>query len=145
MSSETAEKKRSLLQSLKDKFSADRTGKNAKKRKASSSTTGTTGKEPSKKSVATTRKVYAGWQHYDRRQKRYMSVRLINGGGMRNIDIPIEATKAEMINQLKAVFFQMGHAYLEKHLKCNLPLETLNAKRLVKKILHYQDTFIETD
>ena len=108
LSSETAEKKRSLLQSLKDKFSADRTGKNAKKRKASSSRTGTTGKEPSKKSVATTRKVYAGWQHYDRRQKRYMSVRLINGGGMRNIDIPIEATKAEIINQLKAVFFPDG-------------------------------------
>ena len=39
LSSETAEKKRSLLQSLKDKFSGERIGKNAKKRKASCSLT----------------------------------------------------------------------------------------------------------
>ena len=108
LSSETAEKKRSLLQSLKDKFSGERIGKNAKKRKESCSLTSSMGKEPSKKSVATTRKVYAGWQHYDPRQKRYMSVRLVNGGGMRNVDIPVDATKAEIIKQLKAVFFPDG-------------------------------------
>ena len=34
LSSETAEKKQSLLQSLTDKFSANRTGKNAKKKKS---------------------------------------------------------------------------------------------------------------
>ena len=34
LSSETAEKKRSLLQSLKDKFSGERIGKNAKKKKS---------------------------------------------------------------------------------------------------------------
>ena len=108
LSSESAEKKGSLLQSLKDKFSGERIGKNAKKRKASCSLTSSMGKEPSKKSVATTRKVYAGWQHYDPRQKRYMSVRLVNGGRMRNVDIPVDATKAEIIKQLKAVFFPDG-------------------------------------
>ena len=103
------------------------------------------GKEPSKKSVATTRKIYAGWQHYDPRQKRYVSVRLVDGGGMRNVDIPVDATKAEIIKQLKAVFPQMAHVYSEKHMKCNLTSEISNVKKLVKRILHYQDTFNETD
>ena len=103
------------------------------------------GKEPSKKSVATTRKIYAGWQYYDPRQKRYVSVRLVDGGGMRNVDIPVDATKAEIIKQLKAVFPQMAHVYSEKHMKCNLTSEISNVKKLVKRILHYQDTFNETD
>ena len=95
VSSETAEKKRSLLQSLKNKFSGERNRKYAKKRKGNTLPTSTTRTELSKRSVATSRKVYAGWQHYDPRQKRYISVRLVNGAGMRNIDIPVDATKAD--------------------------------------------------
>ena len=107
VSSEIAEKKRGLLQSLKVKFSAQKNRKYAKKRKGNSLPANTTRTEPSKRSVATLRKVYAGWQH-DPRETRYMSVRLVNGGGMRNIDISVDSTKAEVINQLKAIFFSDG-------------------------------------
>ena len=42
-----------------------------------------------------------------------MSVHLVNGGGMHNVDIRVDATKAEIINQLKAVSPQMEHVCLE--------------------------------
>ena len=116
LSSETAEKKRSLLQSLKDKFSGERIGKNAKKRKASYSLTSSMGKEPSKKLVATTRKVYAGWQHYDPRQKRYMSVRLVNGGGMRNVDISVDANQSRNYQATESSFFLRWHMYIRKNI-----------------------------
>ena len=129
MSSETAGKKRSLLQSLKDKFSGERIEKNAKKRKASCSLTSRMGKGPSKKPVAT-RKVYAGWQHYDPRQKRYMSVCLVNGGGMHNVDIPVDATKAEIIKQLKAVFSPDGTCMLGKTYEMQFNLGNFKCKEV---------------
>ena len=59
-----------------------------------------------------------------------MLVRLVNGGGKRNIDISVDSTKAEVINQLKAVFSQTEHVFSEKHMRCNFPLESLNTSSL---------------
>ena len=102
------EKKKSLLKSLKEKFSGERLSKKSKN-----------ASPPAKKRCQSNkssgfRKVYAGWQHYDNKKKRYISVRLINGGGMRDIDVAVNATKEELINQMKSVFFPDGNCAFGK-------------------------------
>ncbi len=41
------------------------------------------------------------------------SVHLKNGGEMCDIDVAVKATKNELINQMKCVFFQMEILHLE--------------------------------
>ena len=102
------EKKKSLLKSLKEKFSGERLSKKSKN-----------ASPPAKKRCQSNkssgfRKVYAGWQHYDNKKKRYISVRLINGGGMHDIDVAVNATKEELTNQMKSVFFPDGNCAFGK-------------------------------
>ena len=62
-----------------------------------------------------------------------MSVSLINGGGMQNIDIPVEATKAEIINQLKAVFFQDGTCIFGKTYEMQFTLGNFKCEEVCKE------------
>ena len=49
------------------------------------------------------------------------SVHLKNGGEMCDIDVAVKATKNELINQMKSVFFPDGNFAFGKCTRCNLP------------------------
>ena len=122
------EKKRNLLQSLKEKFSGERL---SKKRK--SATLPAEKGHSSNSSKSAFRKVYAGWQHYDKKQKRYVSVRLVNGGGMRDIDADVNATKEEIIKQMKSVFFSDGNCAFGKTYEMHFTLGNFKCEEITEE------------
>ena len=96
---EQDEKKRKLLQTLKAKLPR-------KKSKSKSKGENTTEiKEDPKK---THRKISIGWQHFDKVKNKYISVRLSKGGGSRDISVPINSTRPDILEQMKLVFFPEG-------------------------------------
>ena len=58
-------------------------------------------KDPKK----THRKISIGWQHFDKAKNKYISVRLSKGGGSRDISVPINSTRPDILEQMKLVFF----------------------------------------
>ena len=94
------DRKRSLLRSLKEKIAAQRLSKKKK--------TETTKEIPKGRRKTLFKKIRVGWQHFDKKQKRYISIRLVNGGGTRDVDVALNATKIEIIEQLKTIFFPEG-------------------------------------
>ena len=61
-------------------------------------------KDPKK----THRKISIGWQHFDKAKNKYISVRLSKGGGSRDISVPINSTRPDILEQMKLVFFPEG-------------------------------------
>ncbi|KAK3730141.1 hypothetical protein QZH41_015851 [Actinostola sp. cb2023] len=55
-----------------------------------------------------TRKIILGWMHYIHNQSRFVTVRLNNGGGTRKIDLPSNASKDDIIQEGKMLFFPDG-------------------------------------
>ena len=57
-----------------------------------------------------TRKISLGWMHWntDNRPHKYASVRNGNGGGSRRIDMPLNSSKTDIIDDAKALFFPDG-------------------------------------
>ena len=94
---ERSEKKRKLLQVLKSKLPRTKISKvNA---------------EDASKTMSVkkaTRKVSIGWQHFDENQNRYVLVRLGRGGGTRDISIPVESTKDDILKEMLDIFFPNG-------------------------------------
>lgn len=55
-----------------------------------------------------TRKIQVGWLHHDSAQGKYISVRLAKGGGSRTVEMPITATKNEIVPTAIELFFKNG-------------------------------------
>lgn len=57
-----------------------------------------------------TRKISIGWMHWntDTLPYKYVSVRNSNGGGTRRIDMPLNSSKTDIIEDAKALFFPDG-------------------------------------
>ena len=53
-------------------------------------------------------KVSVGWQHFDDKKNRYVSVRMGRGGGTRDIVFPLCATKEEIMKEMLDIFFPSG-------------------------------------
>ncbi|KAJ7373253.1 hypothetical protein OS493_012842 [Desmophyllum pertusum] len=54
------------------------------------------------------KKVQIGWQHFRNEENRYVGVRLVNGGGGREVSIPLNASTEEVVDLMKDVFFPDG-------------------------------------
>ena len=72
----------------------------------------------------TTRKASIGWQHFDGNQNRYMLVHLGRGGGTRDISIPVDSTKGDILKEMLNIFFPnggsiFGNASAMKFMLCN--------------------------
>jgi len=63
---------------------------------------------PPCKKTQTSKKIQIGWQHYSENEKRYVSVRLVKGGGTREISVPIESSYVEVLRIMKDVYFPDG-------------------------------------
>lgn len=86
------DKKRSLLELIK----AKRSGKTKK-----STDTKT-------QNFRRSRKLQVGWQNHNFEQKRYVQVRLINGGGTRKLDVNQNAGMQELLSEVVSTFFPNG-------------------------------------
>ena len=53
-----------------------------------------------------TRKVSLGWQHYSLDKRSFVPVRLAKGGGTREVDLPADASKEDVIDVAKVLFFR---------------------------------------
>ena len=63
---------------------------------------------PPCKKTQTSKKIQVGWQHYSENEKRYVSVRLVKGGGTREISVPIQSSCVEVLSIMKEVYFPDG-------------------------------------
>lgn len=82
---------------------------NRSKRKANAGSTSSqvdVPPEKKKKGSATTRKVHVGWMHF--MENSYKSIRQANGGGTRDLALPLNANKKEVIDAAKQYFFPNG-------------------------------------
>ena len=59
---------------------------------------------PPCKKTQTSKKIQIGWQHYSENEKRYVSVRLVKGGGTREISVPIQSSYVEVLSIMKEVY-----------------------------------------
>jgi len=91
------DKKRSLLEAF---LSRKKKRVQTSKRSVSS--------HPVKPSKEKTRKVQLGWLHWNEKAGKFQSVRLLKGGGSRDVDMPVEAKKDEIIAECVRLFFPNG-------------------------------------
>lgn len=54
------------------------------------------------------RKVQLGWLHWNKKTEKFQSVRMIKGGGSREVDMPLEATVDEITAKSVRLFFPNG-------------------------------------
>ncbi|KAK3703507.1 hypothetical protein QZH41_002223 [Actinostola sp. cb2023] len=52
-----------------------------------------------------TRKFNMGWIHYDEKKRKYIPVRYAKGGGSRQLDLPADSSKEDVIVYAKSLFF----------------------------------------
>jgi len=55
-----------------------------------------------------TRKILLGWMHRAAQPNKYVTVRNSNGGGSRRVEMPINASKTDIIEDAKKLFFPEG-------------------------------------
>lgn len=46
--------------------------------------------------------------HFNDKENRYIAVHMAKGGGMREVSFPIQATSADMMDEIKIFFFPDG-------------------------------------
>ena len=63
---------------------------------------------PPCKKTPTSKKIQIGWQHYNESERRYVSLRLVKGGGTREISVPMQSSYVEVLGIMKEVFFPDG-------------------------------------
>eukprot|EP00794_Sanderia_malayensis_P015466 gene15466-biopygen12869 len=54
------------------------------------------------------RKIFLGWLHFECNKNAYTCVRPRNGGGSRGVDMSLNATKSDVIEMGKSLFFENG-------------------------------------
>lgn len=98
-------RKRQLIQEIvKEKESR---GKRKFSRPVSADGKSTVGKHSAK-----TRRISLGLMQFDKKKRKYVSVRYSKGGGTRLVDVPVTMRKDELIEEGKALFFQNGECPL---------------------------------
>jgi hypothetical protein len=57
-------------------------------------------------------KVYLGLQHYVEDEKRYKQIRLVRGGGIREVYLPFSSTYKSILDLASEKFFKNGNSYM---------------------------------
>ena len=65
-------------------------------------------------SARKSRKITLGWMHYSSKEKRFVTVRLNNGGGTRRIDVAFDSTNQDLIAEGKKIIFSRWTVNLRK-------------------------------
>ena len=51
------------------------------------------------------KRIQIGWMHFNDKESRYVAVRMSKGGGTREVSFPVQATSADMMDEIKKIFF----------------------------------------
>lgn len=84
------------------------------------------GKLTAGKHLAKTRRISLGLMQFDKKKRKYVSVRYSKGGGTRLVDVPLTMRKDELIEEGKALFFQNGECPLG--VESDMTFELVNFK-----------------
>ena len=85
-------------------------------------------------SARKSRKITLGWMHYSSKEKRFVTVRLNNGGGTRRIDVPFDSTKQDLIAEGKKLFFPGGQSTYGKEEEMLFNLANFRAETVEENI-----------
>ena len=78
-----------------------------------------------------TRKVQLGCLHWNEKTEKSQSVRMMKGGGSREVDMPLEATVDEITAEYVRLFFRMAQgSFMERQLAWTLAWLTLKQSQL---------------
>ena len=102
------DKKRKLLESFLCKKSKLQSTKSAKSTSTKvQEVLACTGKQPQ---TEKNKKVQLGWLHYDERAQKLKSVRMMKGGGSRDVDMSMDSTRDEILQESIKLFFPDGES-----------------------------------
>ena len=78
----------------------------SKRKKKISEAPGSSTRSIKEKKVKT-RRVQLGWLHYKPEKGRYVMVRTSDGGGTRDVDLPRDSTKEDIVDYCVGIFFEI--------------------------------------
>lgn len=97
-------KKRKLLELTKQVSS-----KSSKKKTSSAGSRGIKSSQDETSSpTQRLKRIQIGWMHFNDKESRYVAVRTAKGGGTREVSFPVQATSADMMDEIKKLFFSDG-------------------------------------
>ena len=91
---------------------------------------------PVKPAKEKTRKVQLGWLHWNEKTGKFQSVRMLKGGGSREVDMPIEAKKDEIIAECVRLFFPNGSSkFLGKAINMDFGLANFKTEAIDESVI----------
>ena len=124
----TDEKKRKLLDLLKGK------GKPKKKKAEDKTGTGSGATCSSKGKETSQRKIHSGWLHFDPSQKRYVSVRLLKGGGTRTVSVEVNSNVQDLVKIGQSIFFPNGESFFGNIAEMRFSVGNFKCQEIVKNL-----------
>ena len=122
------EKKRKLLDLLKGK------GKPKKKKAEDKTGTGSGATCSSKGKETSQRKIHLGWLHFDPSQKRYVSVRLLKGGGTRTVSVEVNSNVQDLVKIGQSIFFPNGESFFGNIAEMRFSVGNFKCQEIVKNL-----------
>ena len=136
------EKKRKLLDLLKGK------GKPKKKKAEDKTGTGSGATCSSKGKETSQRKILLGWLHFDPSQKRYVSVRLLKGGGTRTVSVEVNSNVQDLVKIGQSIFFPNGESFFGNIAEMRFSVGNFKCQEIVKNLTlskHIDDNALSRD
>ena len=121
-------KKRKLLDLLKGK------GKPKKKKAEDKTGTGSGATCSSKGKETSQRKIHSGWLHFDPSQKRYVSVRLLKGGGTRTVSVEVNSNVQDLVKIGQSIFFPNGESFFGNIAEMRFSVGNFKCQEIVKNL-----------
>ena len=121
-------KKRKLLDLLKGK------GKPKKKKAEDKTGTGSGATCSSKGKETSQRKIHSGWLHFDPSQKRYVSVRLLKGGGTRTVSVEVNSNVQDLVKIGQSIFFPNGESFFGNITEMRFSVGNFKCQEIVKNL-----------
>ena len=103
------EKKTTQSQNLQKQLLAETIKQSSKDR---------TKKKPENKKLQQFKTIFLGWQHYDRKKRKYVNVRESRGGGVRTCKFLLKTSVEEVMDKMESFFFRNGQNSFVGRLSC---------------------------
>ena len=108
---------------------------NPRKKKAEDKTgTGSGATSSNKSKEKSQRKIHLGWLHFDPSQKRYVSVRLLKGGGTRTVSVEVNSNVQDLVKIGKSIFFPNGDSFFGNIAEMRFSVGNFKCQEIVKNL-----------
>ena len=112
-----------------------RVKENPRKKKAEDKTgTGSGATSSNKSKEKSQRKIHLGWPHFDPSQKRYVSVRLLKGGGTRTVSVEVNSNVQDLVKIGKSIFFPNGDSFFGNIAEMRFSVGNFKCQEIVKNL-----------